>query len=297
MMRFVQCALITVAAVSLFIGLRALPDTECGFLHYDPPVVDGDGIEYCGNDQPVFVEVRELKYPVKTKLSLASPPRVGEPAQVTLEFTSDSGRVIAPKDLAITHTELMHVLLVDSTRRDYHHVHPEPVGPGGQWQFTFTPERPGPYTVFAEFVPNRTKQVVLAEAVIEVAGEAPTGKQPPGLPAGWTARLDIEPAAIGVNDEARLRLRIAREDGQPAALEPVMGAWAHLVAFDEAVSGFAHLHPKYTGREKGPEPQLEFVFSTHRPGAYQIWAQVKVDGQERFVPFETLVSDGGSEGR
>ena len=29
-------------------------------------------------------------------------------------------------------------------------------------------------------------------------------------------------------------------------LEPVMGAFAHLVTFDEALSGFAHLHPMET---------------------------------------------------
>jgi len=289
MKRIVQCTLITLAAVGLFVGLRALPDTECGFLHYDPPVVDGDGIEYCGDEQPVFVEVRELKYPVKTKLTLAETAQVGQPVEVTLQFASDGGKIIAPTDLAITHTELLHVLVVDPTRQDYHHVHPQPLGPSGQWKFTFTPERPGPYTVFAEFVPSRTQQVVLADAQIEVAGESPTGGAPLGLPDGWTAQLDIEPGEVSVNEEARLRLKIAREDGEPATLEPVMGAWAHLVAFDEDVSGFAHLHPKYTGREKDATPQLEFAFSTHRPGDYQIWAQVKVDGQERFVPFSAVV--------
>lgn len=290
MNRYVQCGLITLAAGGLFVGLRALPDTECGFLHYDPPVVDGDGIQYCGDDQPVFVEVRELKYPVKTKLTTSADPSVGQPVEVTLEFKSDGGRMIAPMDLAVTHTELMHVLVVDPTRKDYHHVHPEPLGQTGQWQFTFTPERPGPYTVFAEFVPSRTQQVVMAEAEIGVAGNTPTGGQPLNLPEGWTAELDIEPKTPTVNQEARLRLKISREDGQPAALEPVMGAWAHLVAFDEGVSGFAHLHPKFTGREKDAAPQLEFVFSTHRPGDYKIWAQVKVDGEERFIPFETAVN-------
>lgn len=290
MKRYLQCGVITAAAVGLFLGLRALPDTECGFLHYDPPVVDGDGIQYCGNDQPVFVQVRELNYPVKTKLLLSAPAQVGQPVMVTLEFASDGGKIIAPTDLAITHTELMHVLVVDPSRQDYHHVHPTPMGPSGQWQFTFTPERPGPYTVFAEFVPSRTQQVVLAEAEIPVAGDQPSGGAPLNLPEGWTAQLDIEPQTVGVNQEAKMRLKIARADGEPATLEPIMGAWAHLVAFDEAVSGFAHLHPKFTGREKDAAPQMEFVFSTHRSGDYQIWAQVKVDGQERFVPFQMAVN-------
>lgn len=286
-----QCAIITAAAAGLYVGLRALPDAECGFLHYDPPVVDADGIQYCGSDKPLFVAVRELKYPVTCKLRLADDIVAGQPTQVIMEFVADSGQTIAPADLAITHTELLHVLVVDPTREDYHHVHPKPEGQSGQWTFTFTPNRPGPYTVFAEFVPARTQQVVLAEASIPVQAAQPAATgEPLALPDGWTAELVVDPQSPAVGQDARLLLKIARADGQPAVLEPVMGAWAHLVAFDESISGFAHLHPKYTGREKDAAPQLEFAFSTHKPGDYRIWAQVKVDGQERFVPFEAVVN-------
>jgi len=44
-------------------------------------------------------------------------------------------------------------------------------------------------------------------------------------------------------------------------LEPVMGAFAHLVAFDETRSGFAHLHPMETDLLKTPDatrPALSF---------------------------------------
>lgn len=290
MKRVVQCTLITAAAAGLFVGLRSLPDTECGFLHYDPPVVDGDGIEYCGDDQPVFIEVGSLQYPVDFKIK---PDReeitTGELVKVVLEVSAKGGDPLAPMDLAITHTELMHVLVVDPSREDYHHVHPEPIGESGQWEFTFTPNRPGAYQVFAEFVPNRTKQVVIASGNIDVQGEATT-QAPEALPTGYMAELVVEPKTPATNQESRLQLKLSRADGKAAVLEPVMGAYAHLVAFDETVSGFAHLHPKYTGREKDAAPQLEFVLNTHIPGDYRIWAQVKVDGQERFMPFNVRVN-------
>ncbi|GHB95447.1 hypothetical protein [Cerasicoccus arenae] len=290
MNRLIQCSLITAAAFGLFVGLRSLPDAECGFLHYEPPVVDGDGIQFCGSDQPVFIEVRSLQYPVDFKLMTQQENhQVGEPVNVTLEIGAKGGRAITPNDLAVTHTELMHVLVVDPSREDYHHIHPTPVGLSGQWQFSFTPRRPGPYEVFAEIVPLKTRQVVIAVGQIEVAG-APAPEVPIGLPGGWTAALLVEPAVPTVNNEARLQLSIAREDGVAAVLEPVMGAYAHLVAFDEGVSGFAHLHPKYTGREKNAAPQLDFVLNTHVPGDYRVWAQVKVDGVERFMPFSVRVN-------
>jgi len=38
-----QTLLLTLAAVAVFFGLRALPDTQCAFLHADhqPVIVDG----------------------------------------------------------------------------------------------------------------------------------------------------------------------------------------------------------------------------------------------------------------
>lgn len=71
-------------------------------------------------------------------------------------------------------------------------------------------------------------------------------------------------------------------------MEPVMGAYAHLVAFDAARSGFAHLHPNETdlSRALNPtRPQLTFKLTIPRIGRYVIWAQVNLGGTEMFVPF------------
>jgi hypothetical protein len=67
-----------------------------------------------------------------------------------------------------------------------------------------------------------------------------------------------------------------------------MGAFAHLVAFDEQRSGFAHLHPQETDLTKPPDalqPQLSFKVTIPRTGRYVIWAQVNLDGTEVFAPF------------
>ena len=77
-------------------------------------------------------------------------------------------------------------------------------------------------------------------------------------------------------------------------LEPVMGAFAHLVAFDEARSGFAHLHPAEADLLKKPDatnPALSFKLTIPRAGRYVIWAQVNLGGREEFVPFDLAVVD------
>ena len=65
-------------------------------------------------------------------------------------------------------------------------------------------------------------------------------------------------------------------------------AFAHLVAFDEARSGFAHLHPQEVDLSKPPDaihPELTFKVTIPQPGRYVIWGQVNIDGTIISVPF------------
>jgi hypothetical protein len=85
-----------------------------------------------------------------------------------------------------------------------------------------------------------------------------------------------------------LSFSVARQDGAPVKLELVMGAYAHLVAFDADRSGFAHLHPvdgEGTKPAGAAVTTLRFKLTIPRPGPYTVWAQVNLDGREEFVPF------------
>jgi hypothetical protein len=118
--------------------------------------------------------------------------------------------------------------------------------------------------------------------------------------------VDARPAenALAVNDHAfalspavqplrakqpvDLKFTITRADGRAVQLEPVMDAYAHLVAFDQARSGFAHLHPMQIDPMQAPDrmrPELDFKVTIPSAGRYVIWAQVNLSGRETFVPF------------
>jgi hypothetical protein len=87
---------------------------------------------------------------------------------------------------------------------------------------------------------------------------------------------------------------MSRADSGLVPLEPVMGAFAHLVAFDQARSGFAHLHPAETDLLKKPDPHrpaLTFKLTIPRAGRYVVWAQVNLGGVETFVPFNLDVRE------
>jgi hypothetical protein len=90
-----------------------------------------------------------------------------------------------------------------------------------------------------------------------------------------------------------LRFAIVRPDGGSIELQPVMDAFAHLVAFDQARSGFAHLHPAETNLSRPPSGEqlvLNFKLTIPRAGHYVVWAQVNLGGKETFVPFDLDVS-------
>jgi hypothetical protein len=85
-----------------------------------------------------------------------------------------------------------------------------------------------------------------------------------------------------------LTFDIRAADGTRVPLEPVMGAFAHLVAFDAQRSGFAHLHPAQPDPLTPPDPvqpTLNFKLTIPKAGEYVIWTQINLAGREIFVPF------------
>lgn len=287
-----QILAISAVFVGLYVGLRALPDVECEFLHFEGSQVTVDGAEFCAVDNPIFLDLKKLSFPVTMSVTPDEPLSVGQKASFTVSVETIAGKPIMPQDLAIGHTQLLHLLIVDPSLSDYHHVHPEPIGLTGQWRFELTPAKSGTYQIFAEMVPTRTKRQVVAVASFDVPG----AEEQPFITSGlekamgdYSLSLEIQPSEPTVGVDNELTLKVKHPQGEPVTLELVMGSFAHLVAFDENLDGYAHLHPKYTGKEKEPEPSLAFVLNTAKPGHYRVWAQLKLDGEERFTPFDLMV--------
>jgi hypothetical protein len=128
----------------------------------------------------------------------------------------------------------------------------------------------------------------ITSATVECCGD-------PSPPLSWTQDVAgnhfvLAPSQLPVRagQPVDLKLLITRPDGAPVALEPIMGAFAHVVAFDSDRSGFAHLHPNQADPLAPPDPMrpsLPFKLTILRAGRYVIWAQVRAVGHEVFVPF------------
>jgi hypothetical protein len=296
-----QIALISIGAVLVFGFFRFLP-TGTNLNHMDFRVNAKNSIDFCDPLNPQFIPVVAMVSPVTMALHGDAPLEEGRQSRFALTLKTASGKTIGPEDLIVAHTKLLHLLIVDPTLTDYQHVHPEPARKPGEWTFAFTPRRAGVYRVFADFTPAATGRGLYASADVVVAAGASVVAEPgTGDARGAFAtferngyRFSLAPATapIHAGKPADLKFSIVRSDGGMVAMEPVMGAFAHLVAFDEARSGFAHLHPVETDLAQRPDarkPTLNFKITIPREGSYAIWSQVNLDGQEVFVPFQFAV--------
>ncbi len=291
-----QVALITAVALVLYVVVRLLP-TGSSLNHMDFRTEGKGAIEFCDPANPQFIPVVAVRSPVVTALQTDREPVRDQPVSFTLTLRTASGKPVAPADLLIAHTRKLHLLIVDPTLNDYQHVHPEPGRRAGEWVFTLTPARSGRYRVFADFTPAATQRGLYASADFTVSGPVATVVREPNTTtqtAGFNFTLIVPPAfRAGQPAELKFLIESPGREKIPVPLQPLMGAFAHLVAFDEARSGFAHLHPNEADLTKPPDakrPELTFKVTIPAPGRYAIWAQVNLGGHEVFAPFWVDVS-------
>jgi hypothetical protein len=286
-----QIGLITLAALVIFAFFRWLP-TGTSLSHMDFRVDAKNAIEFCDPLNPQFIPVVAVASPVT--LTLRTPlARAGEPVDATVVLSTANGKPIAVQDLLVVHTRRLHLLIADPSLSDYQHVHPEPTGAPGEWKFQFTPHASGEYRVFADFTPAATNRGLYATTDLKVeprVGAVSSASIQPAPPSTGEYRFDLSPGErpIRANQPVDLRFKISRIDGGRVPLVPVMDAYAHLVAFDEARSGFAHLHPVQIDPLAAPDPlqpTLDFKVTIPKAGRYVIWAQVSLEGEETFTPF------------
>jgi len=311
-----QIAWITAGAVAVFLGMRFLP-TGTNLNHMDFRVSGQNSIEFCDPSNPQFIPVVAVRSPVSMTVKWDAGPTAGRkaggdeliagsPGTGTVELRTVNGKLVEPQDLLVAHTRKLHLLVVDPTLTDYQHLHPEPGRKSGEWTFSFTPHAGGKYRVFADFTPAATGRGLYASADVDVEGAGakaektamsrPGGSTPSRVTEreGFVFSLETAVQPIRAGQPADLKFSVTRKDGGPVPMETVMDAYAHLVAFDEARSGFAHLHPMEADLTQKPDatrPTLSFKITIPRAGRYVIWAQVKLGGREVFAPFEVQVSE------
>jgi hypothetical protein len=272
------------------------------------PEVTGRSTDRCPKcgmdlDQPVRVQLNEISggMPVRRTISARiralTPLQPGQPLDAVLQLDS-LGRPVEITDLRLVHTEMIHLLIIDPSLTDYHHVHPQSTETPGEYRFSFTPLRSGPYRAWADVRPTLTGFQEYAMA--DIGPGAPVGasvKRVVNVRAeteGLRFELQLDAPAIKVAQPTRAKVRIFDALGQPfTALEPIMGAFAHVVGFADDYKSIIHTHPiargPLTSSDRGG-PELEFQLYATRAGFYRLFVQIQTGGKSVFAPFGLEVS-------
>jgi len=236
-----------------------------------------------------------LLLPGRPTLSVkASAPRLvtNQPAQVDLRLRDTNGTGVGSLQLIETHTRRLHAMVIDPSLEDYHHEHPITSGRPGDFTFTFTPRKTGNYLLWLDVTPiatgrNETPETIIPGAIQSTAPlERVTRME--SEDSGWRFKLRLDRDRVTVSQPVNARLRVIDPQGRPCfALEPVMGAFAHVVGFMDDRHTMIHVHshgePPNELLRSGPE--VPFRFIAPKAGFLKLFVQVQVNGTILLAKF------------
>ena len=234
---------------------------------------------------------------IAASIAVQKPTTLNEPCHAILTLKDrQTGKPITPSDLAEVHTKKIHLLVTDSSLRDYKHIHPEPTDVPGKYSFSFTPSTSNSYSVWADVTTsnrqNHKLKMPLPAAVnrnIKPAIKSTEHAEAGGLSIEWK---NTAPLKNGTGSIVEVTVKDAQ--GRPVNdLEPVMGAYAHLVGFSADGNSMIHAHPlgkePASSTEKGG-PQLKFHLTPDFDGKAQFHLQLKRGGKDIYAPFGQEIS-------
>lgn len=195
------------------------------------------------------------------------------------------------------HTKKIHFLIIDNSLTDYHHVHPVPTKEPGVYQFEWKPKKHATYRIWADLVPleKNAQEYVISDLVVvnakqpEIIRELSTKQSVDSK----TFTLSFDKDKLIVGQPVMGKITITNAKGKPVNdLQPIMGAFAHIVGFNEDFNSIVHIHPLGKEPTKATDrggPVLEFHMMPEKAGYIKLFAQVLINDKEIFVPFGVMI--------
>ncbi|MBV8803350.1 MAG: hypothetical protein JO131_10405 [Gammaproteobacteria bacterium] len=214
---------------------------------------------------------------------------------ITIRFQFLKGnKIVTEKDLKVVHTQRIHLLIIDPSLKDYHHIHPLKDNKKKDFVFSFIPKNNGSYRMWVDITPFSTNQQEFLIADLGLPSKNSYIDKKVNVnfiqgPYSFTLKLDGEPK-VGQESMATI---VVKKNGKPfTQLEPVMDSYAHLVGFSEDYFSVLHIHPmsslsRNLAGHGGPE--LMFHMNFKKPGFFKLFAQFRINGKDIFIPFSIFV--------
>ena len=226
----------------------------------------------------------------------------GKSVPTVIRLTGADGKPLSLDQLEVAHTEKIHLLVIDQSLTDYHHLHPVAGDKPGEYRFDFAPKFGGTYHVWADLVPKATGKQEYSKTTVKVEGPAGTPNNSVNTTAdvdGYRFSLTTEKnAPLQAGKATLVKVKVTGPDGRDfSKLEPVMGAFAHMVAFPADLGSVTHVHPMGTEPKTNAErggPELSFHVEADKPGFQKFFLQTQIGGKEKFAAFGLNVEPAAS---
>lgn len=273
-----------------------------------PDVISTDPAKICPRC-PRRLQPRRIPYsflfvePARPTLKLSAvvdaAPAKGQEAKIILQVQTADGRPVPADDLIATHTQPVHVVIIDAGLEDHHLTHASPGEKPGEYSLSFTPALDAPYRLWAFTVPCATgiEEVLQADLTSPAAQSAPPAAEAAQLTstAGGLRFQITLPTGTRTTPKAQagrlqsLRLQVTGTDGKPfSGLEPFLNSFAHVTAVYADQKMVFQMHP-LGGDVLNPElrggPALSFKLFAPRPGMVRLFCTVRIGGKDITAPF------------
>jgi hypothetical protein len=189
---------------------------------------------------------------------------------------------------AAVHDKLLHLIIIRRDLTGYLHLHPA-MSPDGTWSIDLTLANPGMYRMIADFTAIVGGQQVAAAlgSDLTVAGNYDPVPLPPPARAVHTRGFAV--AYEGTPDTQSVQpilISVTAPDHMPAALQPYLGAFGHLVMIRQGDLGYVHIHPE----AQLVDGKVKFWLTAPSQGAYRMFFDFQVDGQVHTAGWTVIVN-------
>ncbi|GLY05487.1 hypothetical protein [Actinoplanes sp. NBRC 101535] len=206
------------------------------------------------------------------------------PGTVSLQVTGPTA------DFQIVHTKPMHMYVLRDDLSGYQHLHPTLAD--GAWTAPVTITDGGAYRVYIEFTPvgrPTTADPTVLGVPFVIPGD--TSMIPVPAPSAdassgeYTVRRLDGTRDLTSGTQTALQFQVLR-DGEPAVLEPYLGAFAHLSNFEVRTQALMHLHPL----PSSSTGQLAFHAAFAERGDKRMFLQFMAGGELHEVAFTVFTT-------
>lgn len=222
--------------------------------------------ECIANNSSMQNESKAVKNIVKAKILTSQPLVIGKKTSTKLKLIfEEDHKPVLPSELNLDHTKKIHVLIFDQTLADHQHVHPIPTDEPGVYTFDWTPREKSQYKAWISFIPLATGQ---EEFIVVDLGTLSKNPKEVSKVTNLTQNVDGLQYRFSFEDQDLVRekpikgkILITDDKGNPfSELEPLLGAFLHIVAINEDFKSLSHIWPESSETQK-EDQNLIFIWN------------------------------------